>query len=389
MLNHSKGSDFTDQFSKLNIMAKQASDPIKDISLNTFEHELLRDLLKALPKIELHMHLEGAISPESLIQIAETHEIALPANTVEGLRPFVQVNSDDVTLIDFLEKFKVIGTIFKTPQIVEDITYNCLMETAADGVLYTELRFSPFYMARAHGLDPSVVTEAVLRGMDRASKESGMLTEGIVIVERQEPVSEAQAVAELATQFCGRGVVALDLANDEFNYPPAPFAAVFQNAKAAGLKITVHAGEAAGPENIRIAIEDLHADRIGHGVRLLQDEAVLKLVLERNIPLELCFTSNIQTGAIENASTYPLKQLLALGVTVTVNTDDPAISGISLTDDFLKLTKHLDLTLREVAQLLQNSVATSFASEKVKLEMQTKIDKGIGQMAAALRENLT
>ena len=368
-------------------MPERPADILLDTPLKNFDRKGVRRLLETLPKIELHMHLEGSVSPESLIEIAASHNIELPADTVDELRPSVQVHSDDVTLVDFLEKFKVIGKIFKSYEVIEDITYNCLLETAADGVIYTELRFSPFYMARAHALDPVKVAEAVIKGMNRATCATGMTTQGIVIVERQEPLTEATAVAALASQFIDRGIIALDLANDECNYPPDPFASVFQSAKATGLKITVHAGEAAGPENIKTAIEDLSADRIGHGVRILQDDEVLKLVLDRRIPLELCFTSNIQTGAIESADSYPLKRLLELNVPITVNTDDPAISGISLTDDFEKLIQAADLSLRDIETLLANSAKAAFIPADNQNQLLGRIKDGIKQ-AATMLENI-
>lgn len=367
-------------------MTKHIPESLLSTPLKHYPEPLVRQVIETLPKIDLHRHLEGSISPESLIDLAKAHHISLPANTVETLRPYVQVTSEDTSLLDFLEKFKVIGSIFKSEQSIEAITCTCLREAAVDSLIYVELRFSPFYMARMHKLDPEAVIQAVLRGMKTVAEEKGIITSGIIIVERQESLAEAAACATLAQRFIGQGIVALDLANDEFNYPPAPFAPVFQAAKKDGLYITVHAGEAAGPENIKTAIELLHADRIGHGVRIVHDATILSLALEKNIPLELCYTSNLQTGAINQNEPYPLRTLLDQGLPITINTDDPAISGITLSDDYMKLIAVSDLTLGDIRRLLHNACQAAFVSDSVKASLFGKIESGVQNAAKRLTE---
>lgn len=374
-------------FSALAIsMSAYSTDALLSTPLKHYPETVVRQVIETLPKLDLHRHLEGSISPESLIDLAREHQIPLPASTVEGLRPYVQVTNRDASLLDFLEKFKVIGSIFTSEQSIEDITCTCLREAAADSLIYAELRFSPFYMARMHNLAPERVVQAVLRGMKTVSAETGIITNGTIIVERQESLAEATACAGLAQQFLGQGIVALDLANDEFNYPPAPFAPVFQAAKQNGLYITVHAGEAAGPENIKTAIELLHADRIGHGVRIIHDPDILKLALAKHIPLELCYTSNVQTGAVTRGEPYPLRILLDQGLPITINTDDPAISGITLSDDYMKLIAVSDLTLGDIRKLLLNACQAAFAPDNIKATLFEKIESGIQRAAQKLAQ---
>ena len=333
-----------------------------DAGLAALPDHDLRALCHSLPKIDLHRHLEGAITPEALIPIARKFRIALPAWDAEALRPFIQVGPEDRSLVDFLKKFHLIGRLFTSPAAVEELTYACIADAARDNVRYLELRFSPVYMASEAGLNPKEVMSAVCRAARQGREDLGIVCPLIVLVERQLPIYHAWQAEHLAEMFQDQGVTALDLANDEAHYPPGPFAPVFQRAKRAGLKITVHAGEAAGPENIHTAVLDLCADRIGHGVRAREDSAVIELLRERRIPLELCFTSNLQTLAVASPEDYPLRFYDQAGVIVTIHTDDPGVCGVQLTDELFKLVRLYDFSLNDLRRFTQNSAKAAFGS---------------------------
>jgi adenosine deaminase len=343
----------------------------------------LPKLARDLPKIDLHRHLEGSIEPEVLIRLARKHGIPLPSYAVDELRPHIQITENDKTLLDFLQKFKLIGRIFSNEEVVRDLTYYVVEQAARDNLKYLELRFSPTYMAAAHGLDVDLVMKAVLRGVNQASRDYSLPVNLILIVERQNGLGPAWVVEGLAEKYSQKSkrVVALDLANDEANFPPGPFEPVFRKAKAANIKIDTHASEAAGPENTRTAIECLQADRIGHGVRIREDSEVVELIKNTKTPLELCITSNLQTGAVTDIDDHPMREYFDQGLRVTLNTDDPGVSGISLSDELALAMRHFDFSFAELLEITKNSVDAGFMSGKEKEKVWRAIERGFRKTA--------
>jgi adenosine deaminase len=344
--------------------------------LNALSDDVLRAFISRLPGIDLHRHLEGAIEPEVLLKLSRKYGFSLPAADVESLRPHVQVTSEDRTLLDFLKKFEPIGNIFVSRQLIRDLTFYSIQEAARDNVAYLELRFSPIYMASAHKLDVEDVMKGVLSGTRTASRKLDTRVNLILIVERQMGLDSAWAVERLAEKYKDRGVVALDLANDEFNYPPGPYAPVFQAARGAGLNVTVHAGEAGGPENIRVSVEQLKAQRIGHGVRAYQDNTVEELLRDAQIPLEMCITSNAQTGAIDRIENHPLKKYDDQRIIVTINTDDPGVSGIRLSDEYQRAVRLFSLSARDLHRIILNAVDSAFIPESEKIVLAERVTRG-------------
>lgn len=332
----------------------------------------VKGFLRDIPKVDLHRHLEGSVEPETLISIAKRRDIPLPSYDPVELKPHLQITDQDKTLLDFLKKFDTIGKAFADRDAIEEITYEAVKNANADNVKYMELRFSPLYMASHYKLGEDEVMGGVLDGLKKAEKDFDTGVGLIMIVERQMGLEHAAHVEEMAERYKDRGVVGLDLANDEFNYPPGPYAPIFQKAKDAGLSITVHAGEAGGPENVKTSIEDLKADRIGHGVRAWQDPRVEKLVREKGITLEMCPTSNVQTGAAESLDSHPFKRYYDQGINVTVNTDDPGVSDITLTDDYNKLVSQFGFSLKDVEQFVMNGIEGAFLPKEEKEAMKAK-----------------
>jgi adenosine deaminase len=334
------------------------------------------------PKIDLHFHLEGAIRPEQALAVARRHGITLPAETPEELRRLIQMHDGERSLLAFLAKFEPLRALFLNRQAIADLTDEVLRHGAADNLRYLEVRFSPLYMAQAYQLDLEEVMAGVLQGVRQGSRRYLLTVRLIMVVERQMGLAPAEVVRQLALKYCPQGVVALDLANDELHYPPGPYAALFRRAKKAGLSITVHAGEAAGAENVKVSVEQLQADRIGHGVRAQEDPNVVALLRDRAIPLELCPTSNVQTGAVESLATHPLPNFLRQGVPVTINTDDPGISGITLSSELALAARRFGLTLHDLEQVTQNAATVAFLSPREKSLLQARIRRGF---AAAKR----
>ena len=366
--------------------AKNALDQLKT-TLTYFDEAPLSHLAsqdidvftRNLPKVDLHCHLEGAIDPEVLWNVAKRHGISLPAKSLEELRPKVQITPEDKTLIDFLKKFEIIGNIFTNKQVIKELTVGVIDKAAKDGIKHLELRFSPMYMAMAHKLKLSHVMDGVLEGVTEACAkiENAPSVNLTLIVERQMPVEKAWEILALAKEYQHRGIVGMDLANDEFHFPPGPFAEVFQQARASGLHVTIHAGEAAGAENVRTALEALGAERIGHGVRSFEDRKVIQLLFENETPIELALTSNTQTGAAEDLKTHPFPTYLRSGLNVTLNTDDPAVSNITLSGELALAVKTFDLTLTELRTVITNGVKAAFVENNAKKKLRQQFERAL------------
>ncbi|MDY7042432.1 MAG: adenosine deaminase, partial [Chloroflexota bacterium] len=273
---------------------------------NQFHTVSLREILQAMPKVDLHRHLEGSLRLQTLAEIAREHGIDLPSHNIEELRPLVQVvDGDPNDFHHFLGKFELLRRFYSCREAVERVAYEAVADAAADNVRYLELRFSPASLAMVQDFSLEEVTEWVIQATRRAQKEHHITVRLIVSVIRDFGREVAQNVIEVAIAYRDRGVVGLDLTGDEVRYPGKPFAEPFRRAKAAGLGITVHAGEAMGPERVHEAITVLEADRIGHGVRTIENSDVVQLVLRRGVALEVCPTSNLQTGVVRSVGTLP------------------------------------------------------------------------------------
>jgi len=320
----------------------------------------LRAQLHALPKVDLHRHLEGSLRLQTLADIAREHGIDLPSYDIERLRLFVTVTDEEPDFHRFLEKFRLLRRFYPTQAAVERVAYEAVADAAADNIKYLELRFNPVALARAQGFSFNEVTTWVCGAVARAQRDCGVRTNLILQIGRDEDLDTASRIADVALAHRGDGVVGLDLAGDEARYPARCFAKVFQRARQEGLGVTVHAGEVGGAENVREAIELLGAQRIGHGVRMIENSQVVQLARERNVTFEVCPTSNLQTGVVRCFWQHPLPDLLALGLRVTINTDDPSISDTTLTDECLVVMLAMGVTLKQIKRTTMMAVEGSF-----------------------------
>jgi adenosine deaminase len=318
------------------------------------------------PLCELHRHLDGNLRLETVLDLGRQHGLALPADDLEGLRPHVEVTNPEPDLLGFLAKFAVLRQVLVDYDAVRRIARENVEDAHREGIDHVELRFSPWFMAETHGLDPAGVTEAVCAGVAEGQARLGTSVALIGILSRNYGVEIAWRELDAVLAGRDRGVVALDLAGDEKNYPGELFVAHFEHARAAGLRTIAHAGEAAGPESVRQAVLGLGAERIGHGVRAIEDPAVIDLLLSRGIPLEVCPTSNVQTSTVASYADHPLPRLLALGLAVTLNTDDPSISGIDLAHEYDIAQTRLGLAEPELRRLQEHALAAAFLTAEAR-----------------------
>ena len=349
---------------------------IETTTLNV-NNELTPSILKAMPKIDLHRHLEGSLRLGTLLEIAREFSLNLPATSLDGLRPYVQITDDPPDHEVFLSKFEVLRHFYRSPEAVSRLAYEAVADAAADNVRYLELRFSPQALSRVRGFALEDVTDWVIDAVQRSSRDHDIEVGLIVTLVRHDPIAQAREVAKVAFDRYGKGIVGIDLAGNEVKFPPAPFKPIFKEAKEIGLGITIHAGEWASAFGVQQAIEELYAGRIGHGVRTMENSEVLQLVRERNVALEVCLTSNLQTGVVHSLSHHPLADMLNVGLLTTLNTDDPSISDCTLTDEYRKATEVLGLTYSDLRRMLLNAAAAAFLPQVGRQQLIARFEKAL------------
>ena len=324
-----------------------------------------------LPLIDLHRHLDGAIRLETILDLGRQHDLPLPAWDIEDLRPYVQVTNPQPGVMEFIAKFEWMVGVLVDYDACRRVAFENVLDAQLEGLDYVELRFSPWFMAEPHNLDPEGVVEAVIDGVESARQESGMMASLIGILSRtygpQVAQTELDALLKYRDQF-----VALDLAGDEANFPGELFVEHILQARDAGWWITIHAGEAAGPESIWQALNDLHANRIGHAVRALEDAKLVRYLADTQVGIEANLTSNVQTSTVPDYGSHPLRQFLENGLLATINTDDPGISGIDLVYEYEVAAPAAGLTEEQIRQAQRNSLEVAFLSSQDKRELAIK-----------------
>lgn len=329
----------------------------------SFPHEL-RAFLQRMPKIDLHRHLEGSLRLQTLADIAMEHGIDLPSYKIEDLRRYVQARNEQPDYHRFLAKFRLLRRFYRSREALERIAVEVVADAAADNIRYLELRFNPIALSRAQRFPLRDVVEWVTSAITNAQQTHLITVRLILQIGRDEIPRVAEEILELALAYREQGIVGVDLAGDEVNYPAYRLAHIFRRARQEGLGVTIHAGEAGGAANVRDAILLFHAQRIGHGIHALENSEVVRLLLERSIALEVCPTSNLQTGAVHSLSHHPLPDMVALGLRATLNTDDPSISDTTLTDEYLIAITAMGLGLEQIRTAVFNALEAAFLSRE-------------------------
>lgn len=320
------------------------------------------------PLIDLHRHLDGSVRLETILDLGRLHNIPLPGDTLDALRPHVVVTTPQPGLIEFLAKFKWMTAVLADYDACRRIARENVEDAHREGIRYIELRFSPAFMADAHNLDPSRVTAAVIEGVREGEAITGVKANLIGILTRT--YGPIRARRELRALLDHKDeITALDLAGDEGNWPAELFIEHFKEGRDAGWHVTVHAGEAAGAQSIVTAIDQLGATRIGHAVRAVEDEGVMDLLRERRIGIEANLTSNVQTSTVPDYASHPLRKFLEAGLLATINTDDPGISGIDLAYELDVAAPAAGLNESQIVRSLKNAWDIAFLEpdEKARL----------------------
>lgn len=319
---------------------------------------LTRELIGRMPKAELHTHLDGCLRAETMIELAGAARVTLPSTDPESLRRHMLV-SDARNLEDYLKKFDITVSLLQTPGAIERVAYEMVEDAAADNLRYLEVRYCP-HLSTHGGLSMDEVVAAQRSGFDRGRRDFGIPT-GIIncSLRHYDPARSAE-IAELSVRCKPLGVVGFDLAGGEAGRPPGLHAEAFDIALAGNLGITVHAGEAAGADSIAEAIRRCHAMRIGHGTRLFEDRALQDFVRDRQIPVEVNITSNVQTRAVARADAHPARRYFDAGIPVTLCTDSWLMSGVYLSDEYWLAHQSLGFTREEIHRMILNAFAAAF-----------------------------
>ncbi len=328
---------------------------------------ITRSLLEALPKAELHCHLDGSVRPQTLIELGREYGVAMPRDDAEALGDYMVVR-DARSLEEYLARFDVTLSVMQHADAIERIAYELALDVATEGVRYLETRFAPCLNDRA-GLEWGAVLEASLRGLARAGRETGVVGRVIVCSLRHLAPAVSLELAKLAVEYRDRGVVAFDLAGGEAGHPAAPHAAAFAWARDHGLHCTCHAGEGDGASSVREAVRLCQVHRIGHATRLLEDDALTSEVADEGIALELCLTSNVQTHAAASYEAHPLPQYLARGMKVVLNTDNRLMSGVTLVDEYDVAARTFSLSFDELATIALNGFDSAFVDDATRARL--------------------
>jgi adenosine deaminase len=331
----------------------------------------LRDL-EALPKAHLHLHFTGSMRHATLLELAARDGIHLPDSLVEDWPPELSAQ-DEKGWFRFQRLYDVARSVLRTEDDVRRLVLEAAEDDVRDGGRWLEIQVDPSgYAARFKGI--TAFTDLVLDAVRDASDRTGLEIAVIIAANRTRHPLDARTLARLAAQYAGRGVIGFGLSNDERRGSTAEFAPAFRIAERAGLMLAPHGGELRGPEHIRTCLDELRADRLGHGVRSAEDPELLARVVDEGVALEVCPVSNVALGVYSDLTSVPLPELLAAGATVALGADDPLLFGSRLNGQYSTMRAAHDLTDEQLAELARMSVRASRAPEGTKQQILTDVD---------------
>jgi len=328
-----------------------------------------------LPKVELHVHLEGSIRPETLLQLAKRHSVALPADDLAGLREWYKFRD----FKHFVEIYVTLSSCVRDAADIELVTREFLQGQAEQNVLHTEATFTMWTLHKQNGTS----LDDQLKAVNRAREEANTSMNLVLDIVREESVENGLIMAEFAIANHGNGICALGLTGVEVETEPKKHEAAFRKAKDAGLPITCHAGETGGADVIWGCLRDLGADRIGHGIRCLEDPALVKELRDRQIHLEVCPSSNVALGLVPSIQEHPIVEMLNQGLNVSINSDDPPMFSTSLTQELDRCSETFGFNQDVLFTLTQNAARAAFLPETEKRALGEKIRVGYAELSAA------
>ncbi len=331
----------------------------------------LAERIRAMPKVELHIHLEGSVTPKTFLQLCERHGIKPPAETEDELADLFRYRDFD----HFIPLYLAIQNSIRTPEDFAFVVYELGADRAAQRILYSEVTVTPYtHIWQDKGTTPDDIIQGLEEGRRRVREDFGVELRWILDIPRALPEPAATWTADWAIAWQDRGVVAIGLGGSERRGPPQRFAAAFERTRAAGLHSAPHAGETAGPESIWGAIHALGAERIGHGVRAIEDPLLLAYLREHRITLEVNPTSNVALGIYPDLAHHPFPHLLRMGLPVTVNSDDPPLFNTTLTDELLRVAETFNLSWEDVKGLMRTAVNAAFLDDEEKHTLLRKME---------------
>ena len=340
-----------------------------------------RDIIQQIPKADLHRHFDGCIRPETIIDIAVEQDIELPTYELSKLKKIVMMTNDCQSLVEYLNAFDVILKVLKTPENLKRTMFECCEDAYNDGCTYAEFRFAPCLCEENSDMTMEIVLDSVIEGIKQAEEKYDITVRLIVCAMRHWSSEDALKASQLAVKYKNNYVVGFDLAGPEFGFPADLHHEALEYAHNNGIHVTIHAGEADGFTSVETAIDN-YAERIGHGVRMLENEDTVKLVKEKNVVVECCLTSNIQTKAISGVKTHPIITFLEKGILCTINTDNTTVSSCDLSGEIELFQKTFDLSNKQMCDLILNSFKAAFIEND---EIKTKL---INQAEMKMKELL-
>ncbi|HEY9287281.1 MAG TPA: adenosine deaminase [Candidatus Dormibacteraeota bacterium] len=301
---------------------------------------------RAVPKAELHLHLDGSVRPKTVFELAKQNGVPLPVDEPERLLDFLEATERTASLVEYITYFELPIAVMQTVPALERVTYELCQDLAKDNVRYAEIRYGPWLHVQ-HGLSLTDVIRAVLAGWSKGKHDFNLEGGIIATALRDMPPAQNLALAQVAGRFVSDGVIGFDLAGDEAGHPPILHEDAFRVARSLGLNTTIHAGEAAGPESIRQAIA-MGAVRLGHGVRAQEDSEVIAMIKENDVQLDTAPTSNAQTKAVRRLEEHPLRRFYRDGIKVTISTDSRTVSRTTLAQEYLKSRQVIGCSVDEI-----------------------------------------
>jgi len=341
--------------------------------------ESLESFIRAMPKVELHVHLEGSIRPETLLDLAERNSVDLPVRSIAELHDWYAFRDFD----HFVEVYLAAAACIRTPADVERIALDFLEGQAAQNVLHSEVTYTASTQRMLGGIPLDDQLAAINRARAAAEREHGVTMSLTIDYPRHLDPDEFVGVARWAVDRMSDGITALGLGGPEVGFPPGLFRAAFEVAREAGLPSVPHAGETEGPESIRGALRHLNAVRIGHGVRCLEDPELVAELRDRQIPLEVCPTSNVCLKVAPSFAEHPLPRLLDAGLYVTLNSDDPPMFGTTLTDEYLKTAGAFGLDFGDVRGMVMRAASATLLPAAGKANLMERVSRGFDDLSTA------
>lgn len=338
------------------------------------------ELLRRLPKTELHVHLDGSLRPSTLIELSAEYGKSLPSADPQEMARFM-LAEDTRNLEEYLDKFRITLSVMQHADDLERIAFELAEDNALENVRYLEVRYSPILHTQ-EGLPLTEAVESPLRGLARAEEEYGIKTGLIICGIRNMEVDTSRELADLTVAYKDRGVVAFDLAGAEYNFPAKKHRDAFFTVINRNIGTTIHAGEAYGPESIHQALHYCRANRIGHGTRLFEDPDLMQYVNDFRVPLEICLSSNVQTRAVASFAEHPLRQYFDLGIVLALCTDNRLVSGTTVTAEYVAAHEHLGFSWAELTKLARMGFTAAFLHRDEKLELLSSVDAEIAAIEA-------